>query len=42
MLEVADRFGIKPVIEEFPLAECNQAIHKLRENRIRYRAVLIN
>lgn len=41
MLEISDRFGIAPVIEKFSLEECNEAVGRLRENRIRYRAVLI-
>lgn len=41
-LDVADRFGIAPQIETFPMAEANQAIRRLRENQMRYRAVLAN
>jgi uncharacterized zinc-type alcohol dehydrogenase-like protein len=40
-LEVAARIGVKPAIETFPLAEANSAIRRLRDNRIRYRAVLM-
>ena len=40
MLSVADRFGVKPIIEKFPLSECNKAMDKVRQNKIRYRAVL--
>lgn len=40
MLELAALFGIRPQVETFPLAEVNQAIEKLRQNAIRYRAVL--
>jgi len=40
-LELADRFNIAPVVETFSLAEANLAIQRLRENRIRYRAVLM-
>ena len=42
MLDKADRFGVSPVIEKYPLTECNRAVAKVRENRIRYRAVLTN
>ena len=41
-LDIADRFGIVPQIETFPMAEANRAIQRLRENQIRYRAVLVN
>lgn len=40
-LDVAARIGVRPTIETFPLAEVNQAIRRLRENRVRYRAVLM-
>lgn len=40
MLEVANRYKIHPIIEKFPLQEVNEAITKLRQNQIRYRAVL--
>ena len=40
-LDVAARIGVRPTIETFPLAEVNHAIKKLRENRVRYRAVLM-
>lgn len=41
MLENAARFGVRPTIETFPLAEVNTAIEKVRRNTIRYRAVLM-
>lgn len=40
MLRVADQFGVAPIVETFPLAEVNTAIQKVRDNTIRYRAVL--
>lgn len=40
-LEVAARLGVQPTIETFPLADVNHAIRRLRDNRIRYRAVLM-
>ncbi len=40
MLTVAERFGIRPVVETFPLAEANAALKKVRDNKVRYRAVL--
>jgi uncharacterized zinc-type alcohol dehydrogenase-like protein len=40
MLRTADIFGIAPIIETFPLSEVNTAIRKVRENTVRYRAVL--
>ncbi|MCZ7582898.1 MAG: NAD(P)-dependent alcohol dehydrogenase [Deltaproteobacteria bacterium] len=41
MLRVADEHGIAPIVEKFPLARANDAIAKVRDNTIRYRAVLI-
>lgn len=41
VLSIAERFGIEPVVERFPLTEVNRAIAKLRAHQIRYRAVLI-
>ncbi|MDF2459338.1 MAG: Alcohol dehydrogenase GroES domain protein, partial [Nitrospira sp.] len=40
-LEVAARIGVRPTVESFPLTDVNQAIRRLRENRVRYRAVLM-
>jgi uncharacterized zinc-type alcohol dehydrogenase-like protein len=40
-LDIADRFGVTPVIETFPLSEVNTAISKMRDNTIRFRAVLL-
>ncbi|MFB2838592.1 NAD(P)-dependent alcohol dehydrogenase [Floridanema evergladense] len=40
MLSVADRFGIKPIIETFPLQQVNEAMQKVHDNKVRYRAVL--
>ncbi|UCF10729.1 MAG: NAD(P)-dependent alcohol dehydrogenase [Candidatus Bipolaricaulota bacterium] len=41
MLRTADTFGVVPLIEKFPLGEINTAIRKVRENTVRYRAVLM-
>lgn len=40
MLSVADRFGIKPIVETFPLQQVNEAMQRVRDNKVRYRAVL--
>jgi uncharacterized zinc-type alcohol dehydrogenase-like protein len=40
MLQLADDFGIVPLVEFFPLSEVNQALAKVRRNQVRYRAVL--
>lgn len=40
MLSIADRFQIKPIIETFPLQQANEAMQKVRDNKVRYRAVL--
>jgi uncharacterized zinc-type alcohol dehydrogenase-like protein len=39
-LALADRLGIKPIVETFPLAEANEAVRKVKANQVRYRAVL--
>lgn len=40
MLDIADRFKVAPVIERFPKSQINEAIAKVRNNTIRYRAVV--
>jgi uncharacterized zinc-type alcohol dehydrogenase-like protein len=40
-LDIADRYGVTPMIETFPLAEANTAVAKVRDNSIRFRAVLL-
>lgn len=40
MLRTADNFGVEPIVEVFPMARANDAIQKVRDNTIRYRAVL--
>lgn len=40
MLRVADRYGVAPIIETFALADANAALGKVRDNTVRYRAVL--
>lgn len=42
MLDVAARHGIKAQIENFPMAQANEALQKVRRNAVRYRAVLAN
>jgi uncharacterized zinc-type alcohol dehydrogenase-like protein len=42
MLDVAARHGVKAMIESFPMAKANEAIEKVRKNKVRYRAVLAN
>ncbi len=39
-LRMAAEFGIKPVIEVFPLEEVNTALQRVREGSVRFRAVL--
>ena len=41
MLETAAQFGVRPTIEKFPFGAVNRAIEKVRNNTIRYRAVLL-
>jgi uncharacterized zinc-type alcohol dehydrogenase-like protein len=40
LLEFCHRHQIKPLIEEFPISQVNHAIEKLRQGKLRYRAVL--
>lgn len=40
MLDVASKYGIKAMIEEFSLDNVNEALDKLRANKMRFRAVL--
>jgi uncharacterized zinc-type alcohol dehydrogenase-like protein len=42
MLDVAARHGIKAQTEAFPMAKANDAIEKVKKNKVRYRAVLFN
>jgi uncharacterized zinc-type alcohol dehydrogenase-like protein len=42
MLDVAARHGVKAQIEGFPMAKANEAIEKVKKNKVRYRAVLAN
>ena len=40
MLDIASKYDIKAIIEEFPLDNVNEALDKLRANKMRFRAVL--
>jgi D-arabinose 1-dehydrogenase-like Zn-dependent alcohol dehydrogenase len=42
MLAFAAEHGIGAQIETAPMAEVNDAIRRVRENRVRYRMVLTN
>jgi alcohol/geraniol dehydrogenase (NADP+) len=42
MLEVAARHGIKATTELFPMKDANKAVARLKQNKVRYRAVLAN
>jgi len=42
MLELSDDYGIGAIIETFPMARANEAVTRVRENKVRYRAVLTN
>ena len=42
MLDVAARHGVKAQTECFPMARANEAIEKVKKNKVRYRAVLAN
>jgi uncharacterized zinc-type alcohol dehydrogenase-like protein len=40
MLSIAERFEIQPIVETFTMQEAEEAIQKVRHNKVRYRAVL--
>ena len=42
MLDVAARHGVKATTERFPMDRANEAIQKVKKNKVRYRAVLAN
>jgi uncharacterized zinc-type alcohol dehydrogenase-like protein len=42
MLDVAARHGIMATTEAFAMAKANEAIEKVKKNKVRYRAVLAN
>ena len=42
MMDVAARHGVKAQIEAFPMAKANEAIEKVKKDKVRYRAVLAN
>ncbi|HUS69874.1 MAG TPA: zinc-binding dehydrogenase [Anaerolineae bacterium] len=42
MLSFAQAQGITPLVELMPMSEVNEAILRVRENRARYRVVLVN
>ena len=42
MMDVAARHGVKAQTEVFPMAKANEAIDKVKKNKVRYRAVLAN
>lgn len=42
MLNVAARHGVKAKTELFPMSKANEAIEKVKKNKVRYRAVLAN
>jgi uncharacterized zinc-type alcohol dehydrogenase-like protein len=42
MLDVASRHGVKAQTEAFPMSKANDAIEKVKKNKVRYRAVLVN
>ncbi len=42
MLKVADRHKVQAITEHFPMAKANDAVTKVKKNKVRYRAVLAN
>jgi uncharacterized zinc-type alcohol dehydrogenase-like protein len=42
MLDVAARHNVKAKTERFVMARANEAIEKVKKNKVRYRAVLAN
>jgi D-arabinose 1-dehydrogenase-like Zn-dependent alcohol dehydrogenase len=41
MLSVADKYQIEPIVETFPFQKTNEALERVRNNQVRYRAVLV-
>jgi D-arabinose 1-dehydrogenase-like Zn-dependent alcohol dehydrogenase len=43
MLDFASKYGVRPIIEEFPMSEegAAKAVEKLNDGSIRYRGVLV-
>jgi alcohol/geraniol dehydrogenase (NADP+) len=42
MLEFAAAHAVQPMIESYSMSAINDVLQRLRENRVRYRAVLVN
>jgi alcohol/geraniol dehydrogenase (NADP+) len=42
MLEFAAAHAVQPMIEFYSMSAINDVLQRLRENRVRYRAVLVN
>lgn len=42
MLDVAARHGVKAITQCFPMSKVNEALEKVKKNKVRYRAVLTN
>jgi uncharacterized zinc-type alcohol dehydrogenase-like protein len=42
MFRFSAKYAIMPMTEPYPMKEVNQALNRLRQNRVRYRAVLVN
>ena len=42
MLDFCARHGVKPVTEEFPMSQANEALAHLEAGKARYRIVLKN
>jgi uncharacterized zinc-type alcohol dehydrogenase-like protein len=42
MLLVAARHNVKAVTQSFPMSKANEAVEKVKKNKVRYRAVLTN
>lgn len=42
MLQFADKYKITPMIELMPMSRINEAIQRLKDNKARYRVVLVN
>ena len=42
MLNVAARHNVKAITERFAMSAANEAVTKVKKNKVRYRAVLAN
>ena len=42
MLDFAAKHDVRPMIEQMPMAKCNEGVKKVESNDVKYRVVLCN